>query len=149
MTENAKDEFHKIYKEKIEPFLQPYEDERIAIDKKSKELKPFIIISIILIIASFIMPQIITSALFISICLGIAALLCLIICTKTLLQRTGNMNKKVKQQITRQILHSLGDYQFSQNKNLITLKEIQNYGLFKNTNNIKYYKNDEQFKRRT
>lgn len=143
MTENAKDEFHKIYKEKIEPFLQPYEDELIAIDKKSKELKPLIIISIILIIASFIMPQIITSALFISICLGIAALLCLIICTKTLLQRTGNMNKKVKQQITRQILHSLGDYQFSQNKNLITLKEIQNYGLFKNTNNIKYYKNDD------
>ena len=36
MTENAKDEFHKIYKEKIEPFLQPYEDERIAIDKKVK-----------------------------------------------------------------------------------------------------------------
>ena len=41
MTENAKDEFHKIYQEILEPFLQPYEDERIAIDKKSKELKKY------------------------------------------------------------------------------------------------------------
>lgn len=126
MAEEIKEKFNRIYKEQFVPFLQPLEDERLAVNKKVQPLKNMMGIFALLCLVTFF-----NNAIIFSDYISIISFLGLFICTGISGGYTRKWNIEIKRKITSKLLPLFGNYHFSQNKNLITLDEIKVSGLFK------------------
>ena len=118
----TKEEFHKIYKEQLEPVLKKLEEERVIEDSKNnKIIKPLLLIGCVAFIMIFVLNSVNDSL----------AIVCFFIVFFTIFPVGYILNKShekrrkfLKERVFPKILSLHGQFYFSQNPKAITLVDI-------------------------
>ena len=137
----TKEEFHKIYKEQLEPVLKKLDEERVIEDaKNNKIVKPLLIIGLVAFIMAFAFG-IVKNDLMMFVCFFI--IIFSFFPVGFILNKTQERRRKfLKDRIFPKILSLHGQFYFSQNSKAITLSDIKrNMGLY----NQSTQKTDDDF----
>ncbi len=125
MAEISREEFSKIYKEKIEPSLSELETERLEVQRKSQPLNSFgLICAISMIVLFCVLPEDLKGFGFV---LMIPAMVCFCIAARY----TSKFRDKLKKNVISKVLSMYGNMYFAGQKDLVKLSEIKNMGLFR------------------
>lgn len=129
MAEITREEFEKVYRQQLEPILKDLEVERLENNKKA--IKCFILFAIGLIVGIVL---ICIKIFFLNLSIGII-LVSLIISGILAGNIKAGERKKLKRLIVQKILTLYGNLYFSDNKDIISHKEIKDMGLYRCSTN--------------
>jgi hypothetical protein len=149
VAEITREEFQKIYDEKFVPVLEQLDQERLVHLKKCQKWYifvglPLFIVLFVVILLCFLKSDAVlvdgfaaTFALMVGVIFN-ASLFSLLLtwvalCIVDSVINVEKFNRKLKKELMSKVLSVYGNLYFSQNKDVISLKEIKSFGLFPNS----------------